>query len=260
LIKIYFSRNFVDIDTIWFLMVFSVCVFSLEVCAAAIGGFVLLVMVVSFITTARFDYTNKHVLVTGGSSGIGLESAREYLKRGANVTIMARDGKKLEAARLELIASIRSSTNVKSKNPMNPEGRVACVQGDSGSSLELVEKALAPCIKQFGDVDVLVNCAGTSVAGAFDTLDPKEFERMLRVMQVDMVVFNFSLFCSNDFGEWGLCLTILVLVVNFNCFALLLQVNVLGSIYPTRAVLAGMKRKGGGRIVFVASQVAQVLK
>jgi NAD(P)-dependent dehydrogenase (short-subunit alcohol dehydrogenase family) len=36
------------------------------------------------------------------------------------------------------------------------------------------------------------------------------------------------------------------------------QVNLLGSVYPTRAVIAGMKKKGAGRIVFVASQVAQV--
>ena len=39
---------------------------------------------------------------------------------------------------------------------------------------------------------------------------------------------------------------------------ILIQVNVLGSVYPTRAVLAGMKKKKAGRIVFVASQVAQV--
>ena len=39
---------------------------------------------------------------------------------------------------------------------------------------------------------------------------------------------------------------------------IIIQVNVLGSVYPTRAVLAGMKKKKAGRIVFVASQVAQV--
>jgi NAD(P)-dependent dehydrogenase (short-subunit alcohol dehydrogenase family) len=33
-----------------------------------------------------------------GSSGIGLELAREYLRQGANVTIAARDMKKLQAA------------------------------------------------------------------------------------------------------------------------------------------------------------------
>lgn len=42
----------------------------------------------------------------------------------------------------------------------------------------------------------------------------------------------------------------------------MLRVNVLGSVYPTRAVVGGMKAncptRGGGRVVFVSSQVAQV--
>jgi 3-dehydrosphinganine reductase len=118
----------------------------------------------------KFDYKNKHVLVTGGSSGIGLEVAREYLKKGANVSIMARDKKKLDAAKADLTGSDAELSK-----------RVFCASGDTGSSLEAVEKALAPSIKHYGDVDVLVNCAGTSIAGAFDELDIGEFERMLKV-------------------------------------------------------------------------------
>jgi 3-dehydrosphinganine reductase len=38
-------------------------------------------------------------------------------------------------------------------------------------------------------------------------------------------------------------------------FARMLNINVLGSVYPTRAVVDGMKRKRGGRVIFVASQV-----
>lgn len=35
----------------------------------------------------------------------------------------------------------------------------------------------------------------------------------------------------------------------------MLKINVLGSVYPTRAVVEGMKTKRTGRIVFVSSQV-----
>ena len=142
--------------------------------AGAIAVPAILLVLLSNLFAKKFDYKNKHVLITGGSSGIGLEAAREYLKQGANVSIMARDPKKLEDAKRDLLASIKAGSTQK----------VFCVSGDTGSSLEAVQKALAPCLKEQGEVDVLVNCAGTSVAGAFDELDPKEFERMLRVRVV----------------------------------------------------------------------------
>jgi 3-dehydrosphinganine reductase len=138
--------------------------------AAAVAGAIVLIPVLSTLFQRTFNYKGKHVLVTGGSSGIGLEVAREYLKKGANVSIMARDKKKLDVAKADL---------------SGPDGalasRICCVSGDTGSSHEDVDKALVSCIKQFGDVDVLVNCAGTSTAGAFDALDAGEFERMLKV-------------------------------------------------------------------------------
>lgn len=176
-----------------------------------VGAFAvpLIMYVVSVILAPSFDYENKHVMVTGGSSGIGLEAAKEYLRRGAHVTIVARTKSKLDIAVKELRSLLPDSSNQK----------VMSVSVDTGSSQEIVSAALAPAVDKMGSVDVLVNCAGTSIAGEFDALDSKDFERMLRV-------------------------------------------NVLGSIYPTRAVVGGMKancpQRGGGRVVFVASQVAQV--
>ena len=171
--------------------------------------FLSLVAVVPLISycfcTPRFDYDGKHVIITGGSSGIGLECAKLYAKHGANVTIVARDASKLAAAR-EAIAAHQQ-----------PNRKVLIASVDTGSSEEAVVKALAPCLKELGDADVLVNCAGTSVSGDFNATSSSEFERMLRV-------------------------------------------NLLGSVYPTKAVVGGMKTKcgaQGGRIVFVASQVAQ---
>jgi hypothetical protein len=43
-----------------------------------------------------------HVIVTGGSSGIGLEVARQYLLKGMKVTIIARNQQKLDDACGEL--------------------------------------------------------------------------------------------------------------------------------------------------------------
>jgi NAD(P)-dependent dehydrogenase (short-subunit alcohol dehydrogenase family) len=44
----------------------------------------------------------KRALITGGTTGIGLETAREFLSEGARVAITGTNPKTLEAARKEL--------------------------------------------------------------------------------------------------------------------------------------------------------------
>lgn len=46
--------------------------------------------------------TNKYALITGGTSGIGLETARQFLAEGATVAITGRSQSALDAARREL--------------------------------------------------------------------------------------------------------------------------------------------------------------
>jgi 3-dehydrosphinganine reductase len=164
---------------------------------------VLLIVAVSSLTTAKFDYKNKHVIITGGSSGIGLECAKIYLKKGANITIVARD-------------KVRLAKAVEDLGALNLEGkRIMSVSVDTAKSQAAVIAAFAECLRELGPADVLVNSAGTSLCKEFDQLGSTDFEDMMRT-------------------------------------------NVLGSVYPTRAVIEGMKATGSGRIVFVSSQVAQV--
>jgi len=148
-------------------------------------------------------FKGAHVVVTGGSAGIGLSVAKEYVVLGADVTIVARNPKVLADAAEELAYLAK---NVGSKST------IRTVSVDVGSSENFVRMAFVNQL--IPDCDILVNCAGTSIAAPFEELGSDDFERMLRV-------------------------------------------NVLGSIYPTRVLLPGMKRRGGGRIVFVSSQVAQ---
>ena len=55
------------------------------------------------------DLTGKHFLITGATSGIGKEAARELVRAGAHVTITARSEDKAERTRKE-IASERITT------------------------------------------------------------------------------------------------------------------------------------------------------
>jgi len=83
------------------------------------------------------------VLITGGSSGIGLDVARGFLARGSNVVLNARNSKKLATA----------------AEALGDEGRIALVPGDIGDR-ETGENIVDTAMERFGSVDVLVNNAG----------------------------------------------------------------------------------------------------
>ena len=83
---------------------------------------------------------NDSVLITGGSSGIGLELARLLLERGNTVVIAGRDASKLQDA--------------KSKLP-----KVIPVSGDV-SSPESIAALYAVTLREAPAINVLINCAG----------------------------------------------------------------------------------------------------
>lgn len=85
----------------------------------------------------------KTVLITGASSGIGLDIARGFLERGSNIVMNARNGEKLASA----------------SRSLGDESRIAIVAGDIGNQ-ETGEKMVETAIARFGSVDVLVNNAG----------------------------------------------------------------------------------------------------
>ena len=103
-----------------------------------------------------------HVLVTGGSSGIGLETARAALARGARVSVIARDAERLSRALSELEAG---------SAPTRVAGEPADVTHPDG-----LDAAVALLVAQFGPVDVLVTSAGEARPGHFEQLPLQVFE------------------------------------------------------------------------------------
>jgi NAD(P)-dependent dehydrogenase (short-subunit alcohol dehydrogenase family) len=91
---------------------------------------------------------NKHVLITGGSKGIGLACANAFLEEGCKVTIISRNQSDIKNV-TSLIADL--------------------------AVMEQAESAVQSAISANGDIDILVNCAGAAKKVAPFEVTPKNY-------------------------------------------------------------------------------------
>jgi len=102
---------------------------------------------------------NQHILITGGSKGIGLACALGFLREGARVSLVSRDIANLhdgQRALAEQLPGSEARTGVHAANLRQPAQALA--------ALDAAEQA-------FGPVDVLVNSAGAARRTAPADLD-----------------------------------------------------------------------------------------
>ncbi len=104
---------------------------------------------------------NHHVLITGGSKGIGLACAKVFLEEGAKVSLVSRDLATLEAAKQSLIKQIPGSA-----------ARIAVYSADLKNAASALQ-ALDAAEKALGPLDVLVNSAGAAKRAAAPDLKPE---------------------------------------------------------------------------------------
>ena len=83
----------------------------------------------------------KHVLITGGSKGIGKEVAKEFVKRGANVSILARNAQQLSEATNEISQLILTTTN-HSFSTATDRQKIQDISVDITSDFETVAKSV----------------------------------------------------------------------------------------------------------------------
>jgi len=103
---------------------------------------------------------NKVWLITGTSSGLGLEISKSALAAGNKVVATGRDANKVSKA------IGKASDNL------------LVVKMDVTNTNE-IETAVKSAVEKFGTIDVLVNNAGNFYAGFFEELSPRQMELQL---------------------------------------------------------------------------------
>lgn len=104
----------------------------------------------------------KTAVITGGNSGIGLATAKEFAGQGAKVVISGRDQKTLNAAAREI------------------GGEILAVRADV-SKLADIERLFAETQKRFGKIDVLFVNAGVGIFRPFETVTESEFDEQMNI-------------------------------------------------------------------------------
>lgn len=95
-------------------------------------------------------------LVTGASSGIGRDIAREFAKKGYNIIAVARNEGALKEIKTELEQKYKVTVDVRAMDLIDRDG---------------CRKLYEDIKKQYGTIDVLVNDAGFGTCGKFTQTD-----------------------------------------------------------------------------------------
>eukprot|EP01128_Nolandella_sp_AFSM9_P007396 TRINITY_DN4038_c0_g1_i1.p1 TRINITY_DN4038_c0_g1~~TRINITY_DN4038_c0_g1_i1.p1 ORF type:complete len:347 (-),score=101.87 TRINITY_DN4038_c0_g1_i1:110-1084(-) len=143
----------------------------------AIGALISLYYIAMTIALYFWSYSvspvsvqGKHVIVTGGSSGVGLSTATKLASKGASVTIIARNQRKLDDA-LEIIEGAA----------VNDQQVISAISCDI-SDLKNTEVAIQKAAKlNHGEIHILINSAGITRPERFEEVDVKFFEHLMRV-------------------------------------------------------------------------------
>ncbi|MEZ5400942.1 MAG: SDR family oxidoreductase [Bryobacteraceae bacterium] len=111
-------------------------------------------------TKSPFDLSGKTALIAGASRGIGLSIAQEMARAGAHTVLAARSADKLQ----------------KEVDALKAEGCSA-----EAYALDVADEAsIGACVEKWGDVDILVNVAGTNVRKRVQDFTKEEYERIMQ--------------------------------------------------------------------------------
>lgn len=134
-----------------------------------------------------FSLSDKRVIVTGASRGIGLAIARAFAAEGARVAICARDETAVRKAGVALAEHAGAVI-----------ARAVDVTDSAG-----VQAFVAEVSEAWGGVDVLVNNAGQGRGGNLDTLTPEAILEHANVLQMGHFRFVQAVVPHMRKQRWG---------------------------------------------------------
>ena len=112
----------------------------------------------------RVDFSGRHVLITGGSRGLGLVLARHFARAGARLTLLARTAADLDWAQQELATQYGAD--------------VLALPCDVRRRAE-VEEAVGQAVARFGRLDALVHVAGVIEVGPERHMDEADYRQAM---------------------------------------------------------------------------------
>lgn len=151
-----------------------------------------------------FSLKGKTAIITGGTGVLGREMCLALAQAGANVAILGR--------RKDVADALADEIRVLGGQAMTLVADVL--------DLEALEQANQEVLKQWGHIDILVNCAGGNVKGS--------------VVPPDKKIFDISI----------------------NDLRLAMDLNLMGTILPTQVFSKNMAEKKKGCIINISSMAA----
>lgn len=113
------------------------------------------------------NFADKTIYITGGASGIGLETGKRLAALGAHIVVL--DYNPTDVAQSAIEAARSSSAQ-----------RVTRYQLDIADRQEVL-KTVARAAVEAGAPDMVINSAGTGVCGEFATMKFEDFDRVMQV-------------------------------------------------------------------------------
>lgn len=140
------------------------------ICWIIVAIFLHLMVLLFLRKSPKKSIKNSHVVVTGGSSGIGLRIAINAAKLGADVTIIARNKVALE-----------KSVKLIKENCQNEAQKIEYKSIDLSKSYDDVAKGFAEIEEKSGDIYMLVNCAGQAICGTIEDMSIEDSKKMMDI-------------------------------------------------------------------------------